>query len=255
MTYKFLFLVGSALNHFNAEHISEFTTEERFEQTLDTIKSIKDRVPDAYILIYEGSETPIKEEYKDKFIELSDLFIECGNDPYMKSLYENLHRDPGKFTFVKSMLECRCLQIVLNNMMEHNIFNDATRVFKLSGRYKLNDHFDIDDYKTKFLMNKYVMKYYDYEERFEDIENIYATLYGCKGSIVTGLWSFDRFLFNDIFNILQRSFEYMERAIQLTAGIDIEHSFYHFIDRDKILNVPVLGLDLIKGMDGDRFSL
>jgi len=255
MTYKFLFLVGSALNHFNAEHISEFTTEERFEQTLDTIKSIKDRVPDAYILIYEGSETPIKEEYKDKFIELSDLFIECGNDPYMKSLYENLHRDPGKFTFVKSMLECRCLQIVLNNMMEHNIFNDATRVFKLSGRYKLNDHFDIDDYKTKFLMNKYVMKYYDYEERFEDIENIYATLYGCKGSIVTGLWSFDRFLFNDIFNVLQRSFEYMERAIQLTAGIDIEHSFYHFIDRDKILNVPVLGLDLIKGMDGDRFSL
>jgi hypothetical protein len=255
MTYKFLFLVGSALNHFNAEHISEFTTEERFEQTLDTIKSIKDRVPDAYILIYEGSETPIKEEYKDKFIELSDLFIECGNDPYMKSLYENLHRDPDKFTFVKSMLECRCLQIILNYMMEHNVFSDATRVFKLSGRYKLNDYFDINDYKTKFLMNKYVMKYYDYEERFEDIENIYSLLYGCKGSIVTGLWSFDRFLFNDIFNVLQRSFEYMERAIQLTAGIDIEHSFYHFIDRDKILNVPVLGFDLIKGMDGDKFSL
>jgi hypothetical protein len=47
----------------------------------------------------------------------------------------------------------------------------------------------------------------------------------------------------------------MERAIQLTAGIDIEHTFYHFIDRDKILNVPVLGLDLIKGMSGEKFSL
>jgi hypothetical protein len=255
MDYKFLFLVGSALNHFNAEHISAFTTEERFQQTLDTIKSIKDKVPDAYILIYEGSETSIKEEYKDKFIELSDLFIECGDDPYMKTLYENVHRDPDKFTFVKSMLECRCLQITLNHMMEHNIFNDATRVFKLSGRYKLNDYFDIEDYKSKFLMNKYVMKYYDYEERFEDIENIYSLLYGCKGSIVTGLWSFDRFLFNDIFNVLERSFEYMERAIQLTAGIDIEHTFYHFIPRDKILNVPVLGLNLIKGMDGHRYSL
>lgn len=255
MNYKFLFLVGSAINHFNAEYISEFTAEERFQQTLDTIQSIKDKVPDAYVLIYEGSETRIKEEYKDKFIKNSDLFIECGNDPYMKSLYENLHRDPDKFTFVKSMLECRCLQIVLNNMKEHNIFNDVTRVFKLSGRYKLNEYFDIDDYKTRFLMNKYVMKYYDYEERFEDIENIYSLLYGCKGSIVTGLWSFDRFLFNDIFNVLQRSFEYMERAIQLTSGIDIEHSFYHFIDRDKILNVPFLGFYLIKGMDGDRYSL
>jgi hypothetical protein len=47
----------------------------------------------------------------------------------------------------------------------------------------------------------------------------------------------------------------MERAIQLTSGIDIEHSFYHFIDRDSILNVPILGLDLIKGMDGDKYSL
>jgi len=255
MNYKFLFLVGSALNHFNAEHISEFTTQERFEQILDTIKSIKDKVPDAYICIYEGSETSIEEKYKQKFIELSDLFIECGDDPYMKSLYENVHRDPDRFTFVKSMLECRCLQIVLTYMMEHNSFNDVTRVFKLTGRYKLNEYFDINDYKSRFLTNKYVMKYYDYKERFEDIENIYATLYGCKGSMVTGLWSFDRFLFNDIFTVLQRSFEYMERAIQLTAGIDIEHTFYHFIDRDKILNVPVLGLDLIKGMSGERFSL
>jgi len=255
MNYKFLFLVGSALNHFNAEKISEFTTEERFQQTLDTIQSIKDKVPDAYILIYEGSETPIEEEYKQKFIEQSDLLIECGDDPYMKTLYENVHNDPDRFTFVKSMLECRCLQIVLKHMMDHNAFSDATRVFKLSGRYKLNDYFDINDYETKFLMNKYVMRYYDYEERFEDIENIYAFLYGCKGSIVTGLWSFDKFLFSDIFNILERSFEYMERAIQLTAGIDIEHTFYHFIDRDKILNVPVLGLDLIKGMNGERFSL
>lgn len=255
MNYKFLFLVGSAVNHFKEDDLSAFKSEERFQQTLDTIQSIKDKVPDAYILIYEGSETSIKQEYKDKFIEQSDLFLEFGNDPYMKSLYENLHQDPDKFTFVKSMLECRCLELVLNHMMQHNIFNDVTRVFKLSGRYKLNEYFDINDYKTRFLMNKYVMKYYDYKERFEDIENIYATLYGCKGSIVTGLWSFDRFLFNDIFNVLQRSFEYMERAIQLTAGIDIEHSFYHFIDRDKILNVPVLGFDLIKGMDGDRYSL
>lgn len=255
MNYKFLFLVGSAVNHFQENDLSAFKAEERFQQTLDTIQSIKDKVPNAYILIYEGSETPIKQEYKDKFIEQSDLFLECGNDPYMKVLYENLHIDPNKFVFVKSMLECRCLQIVLNHMSEHNIFSDVTRVFKLSGRYTLNENFDIADYKTRFLMNKYVMKYYDYKERFEDNENLYANIYGCKGSIVTGLWSFDRFLFNDIFSVLQKSFEYMERAIQLTAGIDIEHSFYHFIDRDKILNVPVLGLDLIKGMDGDRYSL
>jgi hypothetical protein len=255
MDYKFLFLVGSAINHFKEEDYSAFSAEERFKQTLSTIETIKSKVPDAYILIYEGSETPINKDYKKVLNQNCDLFLECYDDAFIQSLYENLHRDPNKFTFVKSMLECRCLQIVLQYMMEHNIFNDTTRVFKLSGRYMLNEHFDIDDYKTKFLINKYVMKYYDYEERFENIDNIYATLYGCKGSVVTGLWSFDKFLFADIFNVLQKSFKYMERAIQLTAGIDIEHSFYHFIDRDKILNIPILGLDLIKGMNGDRYSL
>ena len=204
MNYKFLFLVGSAVNHFKEDDLSAFKAEERFQQTLDTIQSIKDKVPDAYILIYEASETSIKQEYKDKFIEQSDLFLEFGNDPYMKSLYENLHKDPNSFTFGKSMLECRCLELVLEYMMQHNVFNDVTRVFKLSGRYKLNDYFDINDYKTKLLTNKYVMKCYDYKERFADMDDIYNTLYGCKGSIVTGLWSFDRFLFQDIYRVLQK---------------------------------------------------
>ena len=51
------------------------------------------------------------------------------------------------------------------------------------------------------------MKYYDYKERFQQMNDFYVTLYGCKGSIVTGLWSFDKFLFNDIFNVLQKSFQ------------------------------------------------
>jgi hypothetical protein len=255
MNYKFLFLVGSAINHFQEDHFSKFSTDQRFKQTLDTIESIKSHVPDAYILLYESSETPIDLEYKNILEDKCDYILECGNDPTMKLLYENLHRDPQKFVYVKSMLECRCLQISLNYMMQTNNFSDSTRVFKLSGRYKLNDDFDIQDYKSKFLLNKYVMKYYDYEKRFENPENLYANMYGCKGSMVTGLWSFDRFLFNDIIEVLNKSFQYMEQAIQITAGIDIEHSFYHFIDRDKILNVPVLGLDVIKGMDGDSYSL
>lgn len=256
MNYKFLFLVGSALNHFEEKDFSAYSTEQRFLQTLDTIKSIKEKVPDAYILLYEGSETPIDVEYKKVLEEQVDLYLECGTDGIMKGIYENLHNNPIKFNYGKSMLECRCLQITLNHMVENNVFSDTTRVFKLSGRYKLNDNFDIDDYKSRFLLNKYVMKYYDYKgKRFDDWENFYVNVYGCMGSVVTGLWSFDRFLFNDVMTVLQKSFTYMEKAIQVTCGIDIEHSFYHFIERDKILNVPVLGLDLIKGMSKDIFSL
>ena len=255
MNYKFLFLVGSALNHFQEKDFSVYTTEQRFLQTLDTIKSIKEKVPDAYILLYEGSENPIDEKYQTILEEQVDSYLECGSDLIMKGVYENLHHNPTKFIYGKSMLECRCLQVSLNHILENNLFNDTTRVFKMTGRYTLNDEFDIEDYKSNFLSNKYVMKYYNYEKRFEKRDNLYANIYGCKGSMMTGLWSFDRFLFNDIRKVLEECFVYMEQAIQFTSGIDIEHSFYHFIERDKILNVPVLGLNLNKGMNGDVYSL
>ena len=65
MNYKFLFLVGSAINQYNEK--GAFTTEERFQQTLETLDSIKSKVPDSYILIYESSEIEIKQEFMQLF--------------------------------------------------------------------------------------------------------------------------------------------------------------------------------------------
>ena len=48
--------------------------------------------------------------------------------------------------------------------------------------------------------------------------------------MVTGLWSFDRILFNEAVEALEKSFFYMEKMIQFTAGTDIEHALYRFIE-------------------------
>ena len=253
--YKFLFLVGSAINHFEEGKLSKFSTEERFQQTVETIQSILWHIPDAYILIYELSETELDPKHKEYFERVSDAYIECKDDYVVKGLYENAHIDPNRFTYIKSMLECRGIELALHHIGREQLFTDATRIFKISGRYSLNDDFNINDYKSNFLTHKYVMKTYEYEPRFEQMDNLYATLYGCKGCVVTGLWSFDRYLFLDVMYVLHRSFEYMEKAIQITAGIDIEHSFYHFLDPKKIIDIPVLGLNLIKGMDGETYTL
>lgn len=256
MDHKFLFLVGSAIEHFQAKDYSFFSKEQRFQQTLETIQSIKERVPDAYICVYEVSCIKLQEEYREKLIEESDLFLEFYDEEVIQLLYENLKIQSNRFAYVKSMLECRGLLNVFEYMKKNNVFSDATRVFKISGRYTLNDYFNIEDYKTNFLQNYYVAKLYSYDSnRFEDRENLYLYLYGLNGMMITGLWSFDRYLFMDTIIALQKSFEYMEKAIQYTAGIDIEHALYHFLDRNKILNIHVLGLDIIKGMDGEMYSL
>lgn len=257
---KFLFLVGSSIKHFHEDEFSAYNQQQRFEQTLDTINCIREKVPESYIILFECSQFEISSKYKDTFREKCDLFLEFYDDPVMKTIYGNIENRPELITFGKSLLETRGLLRTLYTIREHNLFSDAQRIFKFSGRYLLNEYFDINDYQSKFLEWKYVIKSYEYtdEEMTEydgkELANVYAYLYGSKGTMVTGLWSFDRYLFNDAVETLEKSLLYMERMIQFTAGTDVEHSLYRFLDKKNVISIPNLGLTAIKGMKNEDYS-
>ena len=250
MDYKFLFLIGSALKHFQQEKFSAYDEDQRFNQTLETIQSVRNKVSNSYIVLFECSAYSIDEKYKEVLRDRCDLFLEFYEEPVLKQLYENISTRPELITYGKSLLETRGLLNTLYEIKKHNLFSDSQRVFKLTGRYLLNDDFNIKDYESRFLENRYVIKKYDYLTQDELLENVYAYLYGAKGMMVTGLWSFDRILFNEAVEALEKSFFYMEKMIQFTAGTDIEHSLYRFIDDKKIIDVSNLGLTLVKGMKG-----
>jgi hypothetical protein len=255
---KFLFLVGSALKHFKEDKFSAYDEEQRFNQTLETIDCIRKKVPESYVVLFEGSSKPIDEKQKDILKEKSDLFLEFYDEPVLKQIYENLEERPELITYGKSLLETRGLLNTLYAIKQHNLFTDSQRVFKLTGRYLLNDDFDIKDYESKFLEGKYVIKKYDYlleeGESFNEsnLENVYAYLYGAKGMMNTGLWSFDRVLFTEALESLEKAFVYMEKMIQFTVGTDVEHSLYRFINKNNVISVPNLGLTMIKGMSGEN---
>lgn len=255
---KFLFLIGSALKHFQENEFSAFTEHERFNQTLKTIECVREKVPNSYIVLFECSHDSIDEKQKDILKEKTDLFLEFYNEPIMKLLYENLQEKPDLIVYVKSLLETRGLVNTLYEIEKHNLFNDSQRIFKLTGRYLLNDDFDIKDYESKFLEGKYLIKKYDYlpeeNENFDETEldNVYSYLYGAKGMMVTGLFSFDRVLFQEIKQSLEKSFVYMEKMIQYTCGTDVEHSLYRFLNKKHIISVSNLGLTTIKGMKGEN---
>jgi hypothetical protein len=261
MDYKFLFLVGSSLEHFAEKDFSRYNTEQRFYQTLETIDSIRIKVPNAYICLFECSYKPISEEYKNILTEKVDLFLEFYDEPGIKTLYENFTQKQELITFGKSLLETRGILNCLYLMKEKQLFTDVNRVFKLTGRYLLNEHFNIQDYESRFLENHYVAKTYSYLNKekqsmnIDDLENIYAYLYQAEGMMVTGLWSFDRMLFNETIEALERSFTYLEKMIQYTTGNDIEHALYRFLDKKKIINVPNLGLSVNKGMETANYNI
>jgi hypothetical protein len=256
MTYKFLFLVGSSLEHFQEKELSQYNTEERFQQTLETIKSIRTKVPNSYICLFECSYKPISEEYRNILQDQVDLFLELYDDYGLKIIYENLKSNPNLMIFGKSLLETRGLLCALYHIKKNMLFKDAQRMFKLTGRYLLTDEFNIQDYESCLLENYYVAKVFEYPDDEKDImdnqryNNFYAFVYKCSGSMVTGLWSFDKRLLNETIDVLEKSFVYMEKMIQCTSGIDIEHSLYYYIDKNKIIKTPNLGVNLIKGMKG-----
>ena len=258
---KFLFLIGSALKHFQEKKFSAFNEKQRFEQTLKTIECVREKVPTAYIVLFECSYTSIEEDQKEILRSKCDLFLDFSSEPVLQAIYENINNKPELITYGKSLLETRGLLNTLYYIREHNLFSDSQRVFKLTGRYLLNQYFDINDYKSKFLEDHYVIKKYDYTlkelENFDDkeLENIYAYLYGASGMMVTGLWSFDRTLFIDTVEALEKSFFYIEKMLQYTAGTDIEHSLYRFLNKKNIINTPNLGLTTIKGMEGDSYNI
>jgi len=258
---KFLFLIGSALKHFQEDKFSAYDEQQRFEQTLETIECVRKKVPDSYVVLFECSSKPIDEKQKKIFKEKADLFLEFYSEPVLQQIYENLEQRPELFTYGKSLLETRGLLNTLYAIKKHNLFSDSQRVFKLTGRYMLNEYFDIKDYESKFLEERYIIKKYDYlpqeAENFDgkELENVYAYLYGAKGMMVTGLWSFDRMLFNEIVETLEKAFVYMEKMIQYTAGTDVEHSLYRFLNKRNVISIPNLGLTTIKGMEGDSYNI
>jgi hypothetical protein len=258
---KFLFLIGSALKHFQESEFSAFTEQQRFEQTLETIKCVREKAPSSYIILFECSYTSITEEHKDILRDKCDLFLDFSDEPVLQAIYENIQKRPELITYGKSLLETRGLLNTLYYIRKHNVFSDSQRVFKLTGRYLLNEYFDINDYKSKFLEERYVIKKYEYlpqeAENYDEkeLENVYAYLYGVQGMMVTGLWSFDRMLFNEIIESLEKAFRYMEKMLQYTAGTDVEHSLYRFLNKKNIISIPNLGLTTLKGMEGDSYKI
>ena len=101
---KFLFLVGSALKHFQEEKFSAYDEQQRFEQTLKTIECIREKVSNSYVVLFECSFKSIDGKQKDLLKEKADLFLEFYNEPVLQQIYENLEQRPELITYGKSLL-------------------------------------------------------------------------------------------------------------------------------------------------------
>ena len=121
---------------------SIYTNKERFEQTKLTIKSIKEKIPDAMIFITECSD--LNEEELNYFLQNSLYFVNLYNHIKLRN---NIHSKS------KSLCEGTMTICALQYLIKQNIKFD--NLIKISGRYYLSENFDYN----KFTNDKIVIKY------------------------------------------------------------------------------------------------
>ena len=100
-------------------------------QTIETLKSVKEKVPDAYVIFAEVSSlTPEDISKLYQYVDLMILFSESNTAKYHCNSSEN-----------KSVGEVYLLSTIISNIEKFPF----SHLIKLSGRYYLNDKFELDN--------------------------------------------------------------------------------------------------------------
>jgi dTDP-4-dehydrorhamnose reductase len=129
---------------------SKFTSQERYDQTLASIESVRKYLPETKIVLIENSD--ICEEWIENLSKKCDYIILCSNDPGIQAMNNLVLKtlNPG-FGEIAQTIE----------LVKH--LDNPKFFYKLSGRYLLTEKNSIDkfDYsKFNFLLNKEFNEYH-----------------------------------------------------------------------------------------------
>jgi hypothetical protein len=153
-------------NRFNySDSRSIYTSEERYDQTLQTIESIRCHIPNSYIILFDNSD--FSQDQYSTLHEKTDLFLNITTD---LDIYDYTNNKAYKLYG-----ELAQTAYVLQYIKDHRLAIHMNHFFKISGRYWINDSFCFDTYVNESNIFK----------RKEDITNrkyYYTSFYKISGT-------------------------------------------------------------------------
>jgi len=217
---SYVFIVTSAL----CPNTGVFSKEQRYEQTLNTIKSIRSKVANSFILLSDSGPNPVPEEWKNNLIKLCDEVIFVKDD-LIGQLNNYKMQTPAEIHNMKNALQ----------YLQYLELYKTNRVFKITGRSELTDNFDIMHYTSNpEIKDKYVFK-----TSVDSWMGKGIKLYD------TRIWSFDYSMISDVCKMHDEAF-----SVACTTGLDLEHVYYKMIPPEKVVEKSVLGLRCHVASDG-----
>ncbi len=179
---------------------SVYSHNERYEQVKRSIQSIRENIPDAKILLIECSD--LDQHQKEYFQNNCEYFLNLFDYDNKIIYLSNVH---SKYkTLGELTLTIEAIKYIKKNNIQFQHF------FKLSGRYWLNEHFDLN----KFLNNK-------------------CYLYGNNHVLVTCLYKLD-------YDYLFKWFNYLiNQHGPAVSGYSMENFLSNFISDNLTNNILI----------------
>ena len=108
---------------------SQYTSRQRFQDLLLTIQSVKSHIPNPYIILIDNSSLPLV--WKRKLEKVCNDFLNPTKDRFLR-----FQTDISPY---KGLGECCQLLLALKHLQTLNL--TVGSLFKIAGRYVLNDSF------------------------------------------------------------------------------------------------------------------
>ena len=216
----YLFVITSTLN----PKIGVLSPEVRYQQTLNTIKSIRDKVKDSIILLMDSSPQPVEQSYIDDIKPKVDYYISLSNHTHALDL-----GNAG----LKSPAECY-IMVVAIDVIKNLALTNVKRIFKITGRAELTERFNIEDYDNPEMKNKYVFKSSKDSWMARQLR-----------LLDTRLWSFDFSMIDEVNQLVRDSY-----SDCMSTHWDLEHTYYKLINKEKLFEKEVIGLKCQLATDG-----
>jgi hypothetical protein len=121
---KNIVLITSVIR--NPRESPYLTEDERLEQTINTVSTIREKIPHSYIVLLEGGKNNHDDTQKMKSICDEIYHIDV----------EGLHRSIGEVTMINAYLQSEFFVKIKDSL---------TTLNKVSGRYYLNDKFSFNE--------------------------------------------------------------------------------------------------------------
>jgi hypothetical protein len=214
MKDKTLFIVTSALN----ADMGVVSRTDRFDQTMQGLISIRKYVPDAIILLADGSPHAIEPEKLKALSHFANFAADFSNDQQITELAINHRKSEAE-----NLLLLKTLMLLQQDDSMKEIMDNVGRIFKFSGRTDLTDGFDLEEHMHE---GKYVFKK-RMETWLSDSRKEFAT-----DLLITRMFSFCPTLMDDYMKMCENNI-----ALVLQTRIDTEHA--HFVNIDKNLLVEL----------------